>query len=282
MQVITCNFMDDSIGKDLKFKKKVSNGDPNGVVQRKHLYRSCAALYTAAIVYRSLDMFHHRVRTMVKKPKWGEVDLTMGLTEFWRFIFVECAYYQLQGKQESVRNETTPYMSIFGVDGLADSGADVDAESGRIPEKYMKVFTASIKCVSRIWNRYDGRFLLFVHRVVFQPHTKENGFVVNLLDNETIDANFQQLLDIAHNYLVSNSIRKRITDSIANSRGSNPSAPSRIVQQLPTANIRHAVQIFLRMAYIFNKDVQTEQIKVGVSFELNNLYADKQPFGKPR
>ena len=281
MHVITCNFMDDAIGKNLKYKAIVLRGDPNGVVQKKHLYRSCAALYTAAIMYESLEMFHHRVRTMVKKPQWGEVDLTMGLTEFWRFVFVECAYYQLQGKQHPVKNACTPYMSIFGVNGLPDSGADVTSEADRIPEKYMKVFTASIKCVSRMWDRYDGRFLLFVHRVVFQPHTNQDGFLISLLNNQTIDANFEELLANAHRLLVSNSVRKRLTDSIANSRQSNPSAPSQLVQNLPTANRVHAVQIFLRMAYIFNQDVQTEIIKDEVRFELNNLYADKQPFGKP-
>jgi hypothetical protein len=70
--------------------------------------------------------------------------------------------------------------------------------------------------------------------------------------------------------------------SIRTARNMHTSSPSNIVKMLPTANRIHAVQMFLRMAQIFNEDVQTVAIREAVRKELQNLYTDKQPFGKPK
>ena len=293
MQVIACNFMDDYIGKKPKGKRFTSDGEAIGNIQKKHLYRSCAALYTAAIVYKSVQMFHHRVLSMEKTPNFGFSEMTIGLTEFWKYIFVESAYYRLKDRKPDYNGFETPYMAIFGRTGLGSSGTDVDLAADRIPEKLMVWFNKSIKCVSAIWSSNDLRFLLFVYRVVF--HSEENiteiahtlcpqccgGFDVGeeRCKKEHI---LYRLLSKSNKWLVSNVTRETLTQSMTNTRELYASAPSYLVQQLPTTNRMHAVEMFLRMAYIFNRDVQTEQLKKGIAFVLKNLLADKQPFGKPR
>ena len=220
----------------------------------------------------------------------------MSLTTFWKFVFVESASFVLQKKQNRRKNVSfpiTPYMSIFGLNGLGESGAALDGNDARTPEIFMRFFVKSIRCVSAIWHRQDGRFLLFVHRLVFENTGNSLKHFAKKMCLECENHNYSEgfctrnhvsyeILRNANEFLVSKTTRERLILSLMNTRQLNPSEPSFLVNQFPTANKEHAVQMFLRMAYLFNQDVQTAIIKTQISKELNDLYANKHPFGKPR
>jgi hypothetical protein len=296
MHVAAGMLLDDYITKDPSNKQAVSKGEPTGVVQKKHLYRSCAALYTAAIVYDSIRIFHHYVTHSTdedNRPDGFEV-LRNSLPDFWKFIVVECANHGVKGSHKpNDEYATTPFMSVFGLHGLGNSGAGIAANKDDIAPIYCNWLLKAINHVSRIWVPKDGRFMMFVHRVIFNHDSTQRDDFAHKFCNICRDpgANkdtcivqhlLPKLLRIADEVLVTRTTREKLISSIRCSRHVYVSAPSNIVKQLPTANRIHAVQMFLRMAQIFNEDVQTVAIKTAIRMELQNLYTDKQPFGKPK
>jgi hypothetical protein len=297
MHIEACHFTDDSISKNLVSKKMNKGGESTGLVQKKHLFRNCAALYTAALVYDSIRIFNHYVEKSTDKD---HAHLTMSLPEFWKFVVVECANHGIRGgngyREEFLRSEwgVTPFKSIFGPEGLRDSGAELAGNEFNITQIYLNWTHEAIKCVSKIWDPDDGRFCVFLHRVLFDKSdsTQRDTFAHKIcpechvtkvsekqcLENHTLP----KLLEKADELLVTGGTREQLVGSIRFARNMDPSSPSDIVKQLPCANRIHAVQMFLRMAQIFNEDVQTVAIKTAIRMELQNLYADKQPFGKPK
>jgi hypothetical protein len=302
MHIETCHFTDDSIEKNLIFKRKNKDGENTGLLQKKHLFRNCAALYTAALVYDSIRLFHHYAEksTDEEHAPLGMTNMTMGLPGFWKFVVVECANHGIQGgngyREEFLRSDwgVTPFKSIFGPRGLRDSGAAIENSVSDIPKIYFNWTYGAIKCVSKIWDPDDGRFYVFLHRVLFgkSDSTQRDEFAHKICpechaiqmhkDRCLKDHILPKLLVQADELLVTGGTREQLVGSIRFARNMYPSSPSNIVKQLPCANRIHAVQMFLRMAQIFNEDVQTVAIKTAIRMELQNLYTDKQPFGKPK
>jgi len=220
----------------------------------------------------------------------------MDLTEFWRYIFVECAAHKLYQTQEKTGIEAdrgmTPYMDVFGAHGLGVSGALQAMDFSEIPAIYMKFFLKSLDCMSEIWSYKNSRFLMFVYRVVFgtDKHIDRishrlcsecNDFPSLSVEACVAKHTLYKLLLKSDESLVSNVARETLIKSLLNAKEVIGAAPSHIVEQLPTKNRKHAVEMFLRMAYIFNNDVQTQNLQIGIKWELRNLFTDKQPFGRP-